>query len=656
MLRLLWVLCMWLLVSRPLAAQPERALLPPGRPDAAVARQWARLQAHPQLDSTRVQLLTTLADTIEVRDVRAARAARVATVALARQVAYRDYLAEALLNLADYHVQLTQYDSAATFLRASGQAFSALHDLGGEVRYLGRLGRIADQQGRFVASLDYTFRALALANDGDTRRFNTSLKIQLATTYAQVGDYAEARKYLREALQTSYHWDYPDRINLALGVLGEVCRQQHQWVAARDNFQRSIAISRRLGNQPHVLAMQLNLARLAEDQGQYAAAATQAWQVLFHARAAHLPLLPPPAQALLARVALHQQAIAEAVAYGRQSLAASQQAHLLVGIREASAVLADAYTAQHAYGSALAALRQYNAANDSLTGEATRRRTAVLQFGQQQREQQAQIRLLTQQNRLQVQTQELARLRGQRQLIGLGALMLLLLLLAGGALWQYRRRQAQRDAQLRSQIAADLHDDVGSLLSQISLQSSLLQEGLVDAAGQRQQLGQLSEASRSAVRQLNDVVWNLDAHNDALPQLLDRLRDYAHEVLAPAGIEVAVEAPATLPDLRLSLLLRRNFYFIYKEALHNVLKHATGTPRVQVKLALEASRLLLEISNEAAPALVPANGHAAPAHQRRSGHGLRNIGQRAVAVGGIAVCGPLPEGGFCVRVQLPVGG
>jgi signal transduction histidine kinase len=628
------------LLAFPLLAQYAYPAAPTAAGDSTVVQLWrARVRAHPQPDTVRLVLLTDLAAAQQARDVRSARPVLRAAVALARQLNYRDFLPETLLDLADYHVALAQYDSATTYVQAAARDFKKLGDVGGEVRCLGRLGRMADQQGRYVASLDYTYRGLALATTGDTRRFNTSLKIQLGTLYAEVGDYPAARRYLGEALQAATHYDYPDRLNLTLGELGEVCRQQRQWAAARAYLLRSIAVSQRLNATPHALAMQLRLARLAEDQQQYAAAAAQGRRVLARLEAAHQPLLIAPAQALLARTALHQ-----AVAYGRQSLAGSQRAGLLAGIREASAVLADAYTRQRAYAPALAALRQYTVANDSLLGAATRRRAAVRQFAAQQRKQQAQIRLLTQQNRLQQQTQEVARLRSQRAVIALSALCLLVLLLAGGGVWRYRRRQAHRETQLRTQIAADLHDDVGTLLSQISLQSSLLETGLADAAGQRQQLGQIAEASRSAVRQLNDVVWSLDAHNDTLPQLLDRLRDYAYEVLTPADVAVAVEAPAAVPEVHLSLLLRRNVYLIYKEALHNILKHGAGPGGVRVQLALGARHLQLVISNDAAP----------PAHQRRSGHGLRNMAARAAAVGGTVTSGWPSEGGFRVRIELPL--
>ena len=620
-------------------------------PDMVGNRLWQQLVTHPQADTTRVVLLTQLGSAVQSYNVRAARPVLWAALRLARQLHYRDLVAETLLDLSDYHVQLTQYDSATTYLRASAQAFAKLHDLGGEIRCLGRLGKMADQHGQYAASLQYNFRALALPLTGDTRRFNTSIKIQVGSTYAQVGEYAQARRYLLEALQTSRHHDYPDRLNLVLGALGDVSRQQRQWVAAYRYYREGIAVSRRINDMPTLLATQLDMARLRESQGRYALAETLAQLVLARAQAANLPLLVPQAQALLARVALRTRHPDQAIASATQSLQASQRIGLLAGVREASAVLAEAYTQRHAYAPALSALRQYNAVNDSLTGEAIRRRAAVLQFDYERSGQRAQIRLLTQQNRLQHQDQELARLRLQRQLIGLSALTLLLLLLAGGALWQYRRRQAHREASLRTQIAADLHDDVGTLLAQISMQSDVLREGYADATGQRQQLSQISAASRSAVRQLNDVVWSLDAHNDTLPQLLDRFHDYAHEVLAPSGLRVQLESSPVPPPRRLPLLLRRNLYLIYKEALANVLKHASPATQVTIYLLLEGSYLRLEITNDAS--LVPAQ---APAHQRRSGHGLRNIAARAATIGGAAECGPVAGGGFRVRVRVPLEG
>ncbi len=340
-----------------------------------------------------------LAEAEAVRDVGAAYRVHRLALRLAQQLPYPQVRGEMLLQLADYHARLARYDSAAYYLPAAERQFRRDRNLGGVVRCLIRLGRMAGQQGRYAASLAYYQRVLELATTGNTRRYHTSAQIEVGTLYGRVGDMAAARRYLLAAQQMAALKDYPDRLNQALGELGEVCQQQRQWAPARAYFERSVAISRKIQEVPYALAKQLSLARLREDQGQYPAATAEARQVLALTQAARLPLLVPLAQALLARLALRAGQPAAAVAYGRQSLAGSRQARLLAGVAEASAVLAEAYARQHAYALALAALRQYNTAHDSLTGDNTRRRAALLQYGHERQQQVAQIRLLTQQNR-----------------------------------------------------------------------------------------------------------------------------------------------------------------------------------------------------------------------------------------------------------------
>jgi signal transduction histidine kinase len=121
-------------------------------------------------------------------------------------------------------------------------------------------------------------------------------------------------------------------------------------------------------------------------------------------------------------------------------------------------------------------------------------------------------------------------------------------------------------------------------------------------------------------------------------------------VLGRAGLEVTFDFPADLPDQRLSVLLRRNLYLIYKESLHNILKHATGATAVAVRLRYLASSLpqmVLEVRDNA-PDPAAAQGSRPP------GHGLRNMATRAEALGGAATAGPVATGGFRVQVAVPL--
>ncbi|WP_354584059.1 histidine kinase [Hymenobacter sp. UYCo722] len=221
----------------------------------------------------------------------------------------------------------------------------------------------------------------------------------------------------------------------------------------------------------------------------------------------------------------------------------------------------------------------------------------------------------------------------------------------GGVYWWQRRRGQRRERHwqaehaLRQRIAADLHDDVGNLLTQISMHSDLLRETPHSPAQTRDRLDALAIASRQAAQQMSDVVWSLDAGPLRLGQLLDRMRDHAQEVLPPAGLDVRFRVPADLPDPTLAPALLHNFYLIYKEALHNVVKHAHATT-VTVQLAAAAAGLTLTVADD---------GRGHDGSPRPGGRGLANMQARARTVGGTVRYEPLARG-FAVVVTVPLDG
>ncbi|MBF9238984.1 tetratricopeptide repeat protein [Hymenobacter sp. BT683] len=615
----------------------------------------ALIENHSDFDSTRVVLLTNLAWEVKLQNVKAARPILEEALSLARRLRYKDLVAETLLDLADYHITLAEYGPAVRLLNESRDEFKKVHDQGGEVRCHGRLAQVADQQGQYAASLAHCFQGLALPTNTNTRRFQTNLKIQVGNTFTKLGDYAHARDYLFDALQVARRYDYPDRINLALGGLGDVAKSQKKWAEARHYYVQSMAVSQKLHNASEVLTMQLNLAEVSERQGDFAQSFALASAALRQSILAGQRVAIPRAQGILARAFLRQGQSDSAIIYGERSLQASKLVRAVEGSRAANEVLALAYAKEKDFARAYQASIGRKAFNDSLLNESTVRRTAALQLNFELGQQQAQIKLLTQQSRLQAQERELDKLRQQRQLLGLSGLGVLAIGFAGYLLWRFRQRQSARESALRTLLAADLRDDVGALLRQISLQSNLLQEGLADAAGQRLQISRLSEASRTAVRQLNDVVWSLDTQQDYLAELLNRMREYAHELLCSRGIEVVLEAPEVAATVRLHTRLRRNLYLIYKESLQHILKHAIHATQVIIRIRLEGPQLIIDVIDNGQS--VPAGGQAGL--DLRAGQGLAHIDARANAIGGAATTGPVlaadgTRTGFGVRIAVPL--
>jgi signal transduction histidine kinase len=210
--------------------------------------------------------------------------------------------------------------------------------------------------------------------------------------------------------------------------------------------------------------------------------------------------------------------------------------------------------------------------------------------------------------------------------------------------WQQQRLRVRlREAALRTQIAADLHDDVGSLLTQISMEATLLHEGVYPANQQAARLEQVAVVSRRAARQMSDVVWSIDARNNSILSLLDRMRDHAYEVLPAAGVELDFVVEPELRALALPSPLRQSLYFIFKEALHNVVKHAHAQ-LVTVRLTRVGQCVRLDVRDDGRGCV----GEPPPAR-----HGLRNMRMRAEQVGGQISYDARPPG-FAVGVELPL--
>jgi len=190
------------------------------------------------------------------------------------------------------------------------------------------------------------------------------------------------------------------------------------------------------------------------------------------------------------------------------------------------------------------------------------------------------------------------------------------------AVHRYRLAQSLKLERLRTKIASDLHDEVGSSLTKISIYSELVQNGL-DEKEKATYLHSIGGLSREVVSTMSDIVWSIDNNNDSLHELINRMKDFATEVLHARNIDFEFTLPKTESKKVLDPVLRQNIYLIFKEAINNIVKHSKAS-RVNVYIKTHP-HFELRIED---------NGVGLAAHQSHSGNGLRNMNRRAVAVGG----------------------
>jgi signal transduction histidine kinase len=607
------------------------------------------LATQPRSDTLRDVRLNTLAFVLRTNDPQRAQELAWQGLALARRLHFAPGLVESQFTLGYIHRARSQYDSAIYYSRQALVWAMRTRNSYTQTRAYYNLCRIYTEQGNYAAALGPSLDGLTLARTIHNRKAEVLQLVQAGRIELGLGEYELATSYIEEARRLLPAARDTACTGFVFQGLGDIRRQQQQWAAAQRAYTRTLGAYRVIYNERGLLPVQLYIAEMTERLGHYPAARLAGQELLRRARTIGNPEQLAQASLLLARSWLPTRPDS-ARRYAALSLATAAPRHLLPLARDAAQALA---RASDQLGQSRAAYRYQLLATayaDTLSGEDARRRLAAAQARAARSRTQTQLRLLQQQEQLRHRSQQVERLLARQQLLGTVAAAAALLLLGGWLFWQYRRRAAQRlaarDAALRQRLAADLHDDVGNLLTQISLQSDLLRETNPQSPPQLlAHLQALSDTSRRATRQMADVVWGLHVAPDSLPALLTHMRDHAYQVLPPAGLAIDFGITPEVPALHPSAEVNQSLYLIYKECLHNAVKHAHGASRVVVRLSYEAGLLCLRVRDDApGPAAAPS---------RPGGQGLRNMRQRAEAVGGTFRAGA--EGtGFGVDVGLPV--
>jgi len=192
-------------------------------------------------------------------------------------------------------------------------------------------------------------------------------------------------------------------------------------------------------------------------------------------------------------------------------------------------------------------------------------------------------------------------------------------------IYRYRVSRLLEVERLRVRIASDLHDDIGATLTKISLHSELIQSGS-EPNEIKDSLQKIGAMSRELITTMSDIVWSIDARNDTIGNLIDRMRDFAASVFSMQAVEVDFDFAGLETQKKLPVDLRQNIYLIFKEALNNIAKHAEAS-RVEVQIENLNEKFSMTIRDDG-------KGWRENEYEKLSGHGLRNMKMRAARLGG----------------------
>lgn len=179
--------------------------------------------------------------------------------------------------------------------------------------------------------------------------------------------------------------------------------------------------------------------------------------------------------------------------------------------------------------------------------------------------------------------------------------------------------------QVRRRIAADLHDDIGSSLTQISIFSEILQQR-IDKSNDRvlEPLEFIAASSRELVDAMSDIVWAINPQKDFLSELSGKMRRLASDVFTARNIAFTFDTPNLDEEFALGANLRREVFLIFKESVNNIVKHSKCT-KAEIKLSVEKAEIRLSLHDD---------GAGFDTNKINDGHGLVSMKQRAAGLSG----------------------
>jgi signal transduction histidine kinase/ligand-binding sensor domain-containing protein len=175
------------------------------------------------------------------------------------------------------------------------------------------------------------------------------------------------------------------------------------------------------------------------------------------------------------------------------------------------------------------------------------------------------------------------------------------------------------EERLRSKISRDLHDEIGSALTSISLLSKVALNKAENNTEITGYLSKIKDYTFDTMESMSDIIWTINPKNDKLEALMSRMKEFAVNICEAKGIDLSFDIPQELENLSIDLAVRKNLFMVFKEAVNNAVKYS-GCSLLLILFERTGDDLLMMIQD---------NGKGFDITTVTRGNGLYNMQERA---------------------------
>ncbi|HLT72514.1 MAG TPA: ATP-binding protein [Cyclobacteriaceae bacterium] len=483
--------------------------------------------------------------------------------------------------------------------------------------------------GDYPRELEYAFRAFALSKKLNQPRMTGFANGMMSEYYYNLGEYEISLRYWREVMRVIKNW-FPYEEYVSWGQLSRIYQAMGQPDSAMVYAKKSydmITGDQRMNRYFHPRQIALshwNLGEALAGKAMYDSAlyhysisislsANNDWEV-------HLI----DNYNGVANVFKETNKLDSVEWYARKVLSTKIARSYPVSALKATNLLSDVYQSKNNPDSALKYVSMAAAFKENLFNREKIMAIQDIHYREQEREREI--------------AESKSRLRNQYIMFSSLVVLVAILVIVIVVLRNVRQRQFQN---MRNSIADDLHDDIGSTLSSISIMAGLAKARSAEAPTL---LTSIEESTISMQENMGDIVWAIRSENDRFENVLRRMNAFASGILEAKGIVLNFDDDQALSASKLSMGQRKNLYLFFKEAVANVAKHSNAK-NVSIRIFQKERHVEMIIRDD---------GVGFDTQETFQGNGMNTLKKRASELNGFFRIQSRSNEGTCVELTFKI--
>ncbi|RYE19461.1 MAG: tetratricopeptide repeat protein [Sphingobacteriales bacterium] len=481
-------------------------------------------------------------------------------------------------------------------------------------KILKNIGALYEEQKNFTQALAYYDKAEALALEIKDESLLADCYNNKGVVYEQQLNYPKALVVYKKALIIYQKLNKEDRIALTLNNIGIVYKFLNKFPEAIDYYNRSLAYSEKLGDKFFVAANLTNIGNLHALMHDYN----------------------------------------KALEFNQRGLTIAKSIDATNIVVEALGSIAEDHAGLGNFKKAYEYRNKYLEVNNEYINLERSKQLAEMQTQYETEKKERQITELKQNQQISSLNsikQQLLIDKKNYQIFTITFIMISLVALGYLFYHKQRIRQQRRQEKAiaetedkeRSRIAKDIHDDIGSGLSKITLIAGLANHRIQAGDAIKDEVNHISQISKDLIDNMRDLIWILNPENATLDNLVARIREYCSDYVEGLSVQTAFDIQDEVPKIKIPQQAQRNIFLTIKEALHNCIKHA-DCDNIFISLSYKDDMLSITITD---------TGIGFDAEKiKRNGNGLRNMQQRMRSIGGDFNITSIVGGGTTIETKI----